>query len=168
MEDLIKRIEVLEKYKADREQQQITLPLDQQSIDILNQYFFRVKDIYVYTVTGASSHVIAEVIGEQKDVVAPITGLFRTNKISFAFSNTVPYVVDPTSNFITAGDGMFLDDAEVTVYTSDTEPSGLTAGDTYYVRDSTGNRFKLSLTVGGAAIDITDGGTGRQFIQQIL
>jgi len=43
-------------------------------------------------------------------------------------------------------------------------PTPLTAGSAYYVINTTGTTFKLSLTQGGAAIDITDAGTGTHFI----
>lgn len=40
-----------------------------------------------------------------------------------------------------------------------TLPAPLAAGTTYYVRDVTANTFKVSATVGGAAVDITAAGT---------
>lgn len=47
-------------------------------------------------------------------------------------------------------------------------PAGLTANTDYYVRDISGNTFKLYTTVtGGTAVDITDAGTGTQFIDLI-
>ncbi len=54
-EELIARIEKLEKWKTDRERQQITLPLDPTSIDILNNYFMRLTGAYI-TVGGAGGH----------------------------------------------------------------------------------------------------------------
>lgn len=39
-------------------------------------------------------------------------------------------------------------------------PAGLTASTTYFVRDRTTDTFKVSLTLGGAAVDITDTGSG--------
>lgn len=39
-------------------------------------------------------------------------------------------------------------------------PTGLTAGTTYFVRDSAANDFKLAATEGGAAINFTTDGTG--------
>jgi hypothetical protein len=48
----------------------------------------------------------------------------------------------------------------VTLTTTDTLPAGLATGTTYYVIDSSGVTCKLSLTVGGTAVNITDTGTG--------
>lgn len=39
-------------------------------------------------------------------------------------------------------------------------PAGLSAGTTYYVINAATDTFKVSLTLGGAAVDITDAGTG--------
>lgn len=39
-------------------------------------------------------------------------------------------------------------------------PGGLTQSTLYYVIDVSTNRFRVSLTAGGAAVDITDAGTG--------
>tara|TARA_Y100000031_G_scaffold92591_1_gene101694 strand:+ start:346 stop:1911 length:1566 start_codon:yes stop_codon:yes gene_type:complete len=48
----------------------------------------------------------------------------------------------------------------VTVSSSTTLPAGLGAGVPYYVVNAAANDFELSLTSGGAAVDITDDGTG--------
>jgi len=46
------------------------------------------------------------------------------------------------------------------VTSAGTLPAGLTASTVYYVISSTTNTFKVSLTSGGAAVDITDTGSG--------
>lgn len=58
-----------------------------------------------------------------------------------------------------AGHGKVDDDVLETDSTT-TLPAGLTADTIYYVIESTTNTFKVSLTQGGAAVDITDTGTG--------
>lgn len=47
-------------------------------------------------------------------------------------------------------------------------PAPLVAGTTYFVRDKTGDTFKLAATSGGAAIDITTNGTGTNSIKNVL
>ena len=42
-------------------------------------------------------------------------------------------------------------------------PGGLAVGTTYFVRDASGSTFKVSLTAGGSAIDITSAGDGLHF-----
>jgi hypothetical protein len=54
-----------------------------------------------------------------------------------------------------------LQDGEPIVFaTSNTLPAELTVGTVYYVRDVETNAFKVSLTAGGTAINLTDTGTG--------
>ena len=43
-------------------------------------------------------------------------------------------------------------------------PTGLSAGTTYFVRDAATNTFKVALTAGGAAVDITAAGTGTNYL----
>ena len=151
---LQKRIEALEKWKADREKQQIVYPLDVNSQVILNRYFMHITDT-VTTVGGAAGHEFTTYLGQQGQ---------QTFEVSQAI--LTPYSVDATTNIFTVNSYLrFFDDNPVGVLTSDTAPAPLVVGVTYYVRDSDGQSFKLAATVGGAAIDITDTGTGRQFIQ---
>lgn len=46
-------------------------------------------------------------------------------------------------------------DGKKIVFQDGYAPAGLTAGTTYYVRDSTANTFKVSTTLGGSAVAIT-------------
>lgn len=48
----------------------------------------------------------------------------------------------------------------VVVLTSGTRPSGLLQAVRYYVRNPAGPLFRLSLTVGGALVNVTDAGSG--------
>ena len=65
-----------------------------------------------------------------------------------------------TSDVITSA-GHGLNNGDVLLLTSSTTlPAGLSSGTPYYVRDKTTDTFKLAATAGGAAIDITDTGTG--------
>lgn len=54
----------------------------------------------------------------------------------------------------------FPDNSRVVFTSTGTVPAGLTAGTTYYVVSTATNTFQVSATLGGAAIDITDVGTG--------
>jgi hypothetical protein len=47
-------------------------------------------------------------------------------------------------------------------------PGGLAASTLYFVRDAATNTFKLSLTAGGSAIDITSAGTGTHSVQRAV
>lgn len=57
------------------------------------------------------------------------------------------------SNLITVDPGHGYSDSNAVVFATTT--GGITAGTTYYVRDSDATRFSVALTVGGAVIDLT-------------
>lgn len=61
----------------------------------------------------------------------------------------------------------FSDDQQVTLTSTGSLPSPLLTGQFYYVIDATTNSFKLSLTSGGSAIDITDTGVGVHYWEYI-
>lgn len=46
---------------------------------------------------------------------------------------------------------------------TDTLPGGFDSSTTYYVRDSATNTFKLALTAGGAAVNVSSDGTGEAY-----
>ena len=54
----------------------------------------------------------------------------------------------------------FANGDRITVSSATTLPAGLSLGVLYYVVNKTADDFELSLTSGGAAVDITDNGTG--------
>jgi hypothetical protein len=73
--------------------------------------------------------------------------------LSGAFTAATSDICTKTAHNLHNGD-------PVTLSTTDTLPAGLSAGGTYYIVAATTDTFKLSLTPGGAAIDITSTGTG--------
>jgi hypothetical protein len=161
MNELIKRIEALEEWKRQREQQQLTQPLDPQTVEIINQYFMRITGS-VLTSGGASGNNFTTYIGEQNG-----------QEFELGANTFIPYTVDATSNVfsIVGSPYTFEDDTSVYV-TSGTvsppnnsvPPAPLVANTEYFVINPSGQTFQLSATSGGAAINITDTGTGRQFI----
>ena len=63
----------------------------------------------------------------------------------------------------------FLDTNQVTLQlVSGTLPGGLSEGVTYFIRDKTADTFKLALTSGGTAVDITGTGSGVFTIAPLL
>jgi hypothetical protein len=76
--------------------------------------------------------------------------------------------VDAGANTITSTAHPYNNDSLLR-YTAGTAPiGGLTSGNDYYVVNKTANTFQLSLTLGGAAIDLTSTGTGTQTFTPIL
>ena len=70
-----------------------------------------------------------------------------------AFTAAVSDTITSSGHNLSNGDVLILT-------TSNTLPAGLSTGTPYYVINKTTNTFELSATSGGAAIDITDTGTG--------
>jgi len=79
----------------------------------------------------------------------------------------VPFTAEDSTDILTADNHGFADGQQVVVW--DTQgaviPTGLTQGDVYFVVSATGDTLKLSLTSGGAVINLTSDGAG--FIQRI-
>lgn len=82
------------------------------------------------------------------------TTLKATNYVTRSFT------VDAGTDVFTSNGHPFVDGDLVLVSSTTTLPSPLVASTLYEVRDSTTSTFKLSSTAGGAALDITDTGTG--------
>lgn len=146
------RIRELEKYVAERKRQQISFPLDVQSRIILQNYFMSITGV-VKTVGGVSGNEFISYIGQQGDFPFEVS-----------YNTFIPYTVNVSSNVLTVQRIAFQDDQMVYVSTSGTPPSPLDTVTNYFVVNSSGLTFQLSLTQGGAPIDITDDGDGSQYI----
>jgi len=154
---LEKRIKDLEKWKEERTRQQLSFPLDIQSINILNQNFMRItRQVNIETV-GASSHTFIYYTGTQ--------GNFNFEVGANTF---IPYTVNTTNNKLTVTNLPFDDDLQVYFSTSDTAPSPIdTSGTTdYFIINSTGLTFEITTVQGsvGDIVDITTDGVGSQYI----
>ena len=73
------------------------------------------------------------------------------------------YTVDDTTDVLTLSSPL-PDGTLINVLSSGTPPGGLSIATNYYVISSSGSTCKLSLTLGGSAIDITTTGTGTQSV----
>ena len=81
-------------------------------------------------------------------------------RIDFTVQNDNQAFTAATSDIITSAAHGLVNGDIVTVASSTTLPAGLSADTEYFVIEKTTDTFKLSLTSGGSAIDITDTGTG--------
>jgi hypothetical protein len=161
-QELLKRVEALEEWKRQREQQQITFPLDAESVEVLNKDFVRVVDEYTYFGGVGTT--------QNQNYVAVQNG----NQFQFG-GGFIEYTANPgldTINIINqVSINKFANDQTVILFTSDTTPGGLDGQGlvTYYVVEAStdGFSFKLSDSEGGSAINITSAGVGRQLLQRI-
>lgn len=167
---LIKRIEALEKWQKEKTGQQISFPLDNQSVQILNKYFLS-KINNLYYEAGAGGKIFKEIFAQQDG---------RINAIATEYQ-LIKYTPNITTNVLTLGldvvnlgqstlqdnttvipASTFIENAAIGTPTF--VPSG--TGGIYYVVNSTsgGTQIQLSDTLGGAAVDITAIGTGDQYL----
>jgi len=68
--------------------------------------------------------------------------------------------IDTGTDTLTSNAHGLADGTEVKIYASTTMPGGLSQTLGYFIRDSATNTFKLALTAGGAAVNITSNGSG--------
>ena len=74
--------------------------------------------------------------------------------------NGTVFTADAGTDFCTSATHGLSNGDVLTLTTSNTLPAGLAIDTRYYVVNKTASTFQLSLTEGGAAINITDAGTG--------
>lgn len=161
--DLEKRIVALEKWKADREKQQITFPLDIQSIDALNTYFMRLTGGYSID-AGAGGHTFVTYFGRQTRV-DNLSG-FATSPALFEVSKSTTYrysITDLTNDIATISGTTIADGNRFSILTTDTVPNPLSTADTYFAIEVTPTTFKFSLD-GVTPINITTTGVGIQYL----
>ena len=171
------RIAELEKWKADRMRQQLVFPLDEQSLNVIREFFMYITTAVEYD-AGVGSNHFKTYFGKQgtKKVTNssyPDSTLGAEIDFEIGPISLVTYTVNVSTNYVTtqqvSGNVKFFDGTEVVLISEGTAPAPLSTGlgTSYFVRDSDGYEFKLAATLGGAAIDITDVGSGRQFISAV-
>lgn len=162
-QELEKRIQELEKWRKEKEGQQIRFPLDAQSISVLNKYFTsKVGEIEFQNNNG---NFIKYVLMKQDNQVEFMAAFREMILFTAATSDTITLQQDLVNNILkpelTNGDS-------VSVFSTGALPSPLTDVTFYYVVSASANTIKLSGTMGGAAINITDTGTGTHYIYRNL
>lgn len=88
--------------------------------------------------------------------------------VRFTAGYATPFTVNASTDVITAVGHPFADDEIVRLQNSGgTLPAGLSTFTDYFVIAVSGDTLKLSTSKGGAAIDITDAGTGTHFLGEV-
>lgn len=97
-------------------------------------------------------------------LVPPASGTNR--QADLCIPGATVFTADPGADTITVSGKALVDGLNLTMTSDGTLPGGLAAATDYYIRDSVYTAlsnvtvFKVSLTSGGSAVDITDAGTG--------
>lgn len=119
-------------------------------------------DASKYFVIDAQRGIIGLVYGE----IWPSTRC-QENAVTVRFiaGMAVGFTAVAATDVLTAQGRTFSNDDRVQLLnTGGALPAGLSPLTTYFVVNSSGSTFKLSLTSGGAAIDVTDTGSGTNFV----
>jgi len=156
IEKLKDQVARLTQWKDERIRQQITFPLDQNSLKVLGKYFLGIVSYDLIYFGGAA--------GRPSPVLSVVQDKYRG---TIGADTSVLYSVDIATDICTIPYGSIANTTQVMISTTDTQPAPLIVGNTYYVRDSSGSTFKLENTIGGGAINITSTGVGKQFIDFI-
>ncbi len=150
---LEQQVQELLDWKEDRIKQQLTYPLDKESADILQKDLFVFSNLIVFDRANGVANPYA-LVGSVNN---------KTTTIS-VLPNPIIFVASSGADTLTIVSNPFVNDDTVSVLSSNTLPSPLLDGVQYFVVSSTSNTIKLSLTQGGAAIDLTTNGVGIQYI----
>ena len=104
-----------------------------------------------------------------KQDVSPYTTTINTDILSWASRSKQTITSDfATDNKLDATAHGLLDTGRVILTSSGADlPAGLDSNTVYYIVNKTANDFELSLTSGGAAVSITDNGTGTHSVHAV-
>lgn len=161
IKNLTERIKELEKWKAEKERQQIKFPLDIQSQNILNKYFLS-KTKAFDTLASATGFEVSYIVVKQDGnsyVASVLPYLYSFIASTSTDELAVTNVLNPLDVPV------FADTQPVRFETTGTLPAPLALGTTYYVKVG-GSSFDVASTPGGASINITSTGTGVHYIFQ--
>ena len=168
-QNLQRQIDELKRRLDAKDRQQITYPLDYESIEALNKYFMRITKT-ILTIGGIAAKTFISYIGQQgSDGVD--TGNLGAIKFVVSENTYAQYTTNATTDYLTLVQGSrfrFVDDEAVYFITEDTYPDPLDGVTTYYIINANdeGTTFQIT-TVSGSApdiVDFADTGTGAQYL----
>lgn len=136
-------LDTLIKWKQQKTAQQISYPLDYNSVTILNKYFLSIVSNLDFT--SSSGQLFPNILVRQDGKVY----LISVDESLILFTvNTGTDVVTLGANITTGGQGTFADGDQVLVNSTGDLPSPLVDSFPYTVVQSTGTTIKLSTPVG--------------------
>ena len=128
------------------------------------------------TQTFSSSNYSVDVFSEPGRITLGYNKTWPSDCRGYYDDLTITYVAGYANTFtavagtdvLTAGNKTFADGDELRLFTTDNDlPAPLALNTKYYARDSSGSTCKLAASSGGAALDITDAGSGTHFFDAI-
>jgi hypothetical protein len=161
-EDHERRISALEEWRQEREKQQLTLPFDSASLEILKKYFLYIID--TMNTTGPNGESFTDFLCKQENQTALIT----ENRYFSYIVNTSTDTL--TATYTVSDSKRIVEDMQLAFFTETSCPSPLVQSGlavvNYYAINVSGNSFQVTTVQGSAGdiINLTDTGTGRQWV----
>lgn len=153
IKQLERQVQELLSWKTLKERQQLSYPLDEASKNVLTNDFVKIIGDINYTRPSG------------REVPLYAVGKSRNKDYYFSISPTLFQFTASTSDVITISSNVTIqNDTQFILFSSQTLPTGLLSDTIYYSVSSSGNTCKLSLTSGGAAVDITSTGLGTHYL----
>lgn len=153
------KVKELRAWKNARLDERLRYPLDIRSKQVLQ------KDVLVFT--GKEKPSITNLLSDYTclGLELSINGEKRAVLASYPLYQFSAAVTD----IITYGAGSFTvnDNDTIAVVSTNLLPGGLTVNTVYYVINATATTFKVSLSQGGSAVDITNTGTGSHYFAKL-
>lgn len=161
---LEKKVESLIVWKNNLIKERLSYPIDQESRKELNKGVLVFKESNNLAITGLGTDLIC--LGLE------ILINNRNRRLVFATYPLYVYTIAGQNavdnDYLTYAGGFVVHDNDViALTTSGFIPSGLDILTYYYVINATNNTFKVSLTQGGGAVNITDQGNGIHYFAKI-
>lgn len=151
------KVNELYEWMSQRKRQFVPDPLDPISKKILEKDFMRI----------VGSGVMAQVLSSSEFPFGYVKTVLKNKEKIIQFRDDVKRcLVDASTDIITANSHGLVNNDTVIFYTTEELPAGIDTFTTFYVVSATATTFKVSLTQGGSAIDITTNGKGEQYFSR--
>ena len=151
IDKLQREVDEIKLWINQRKIQQLVYPLDNVSRDIIGKDFLKYESNLDYT--NSSGQVFPNIIVSHD----------KKQELISVYPPLYSFIVDTTTDILTFDTLLYVNNDQVNLLTTDTLPSPLSDIVTYYIINVSGNTCQLSLTSGGAAINITSTGTGTHY-----
>lgn len=155
IQSLQQQVQELQTWKEQTLRQQLSYPLDDTSKTILNE------DQLVFT--GKTVPITNGVAFTDLLSVGVTVTLNNVPRYFIASSILQLFTVVAATDILTSSNHGLSDGQQIAFISEGTLPTGLDTLTAYYVISSTVSTFKVSLTYGGSAVDITSAGTGPHY-----
>ena len=156
MDNIQAQVNELMAWKAEKERQQISNPIDSQSLDILSKDVFRL--LQIENTIGASG------------IQFPLFVKVKVNNTIIFLQPTDTYTPFTTKHsvsnvLLTSLNHGLISGQQISLQSTQVLPTGLSSGTIYYVIATglTNSTFEISTSLGGSAVTFSADGTGVQY-----